>query len=71
MFMRKREFWIVVTEERYDIYGTPGSKRNAFYAALVKNQGGINESVPPGVYTLSLTKGLTPAMSLEEWNSKI
>lgn len=40
---------VVVTSDRYECYGDPTS-RNAWLMALLKQQGGINETVEPGTY---------------------
>jgi hypothetical protein len=71
MTKHKHGLIIKVTESRYDMYGTPGSKRDAILAAIVKSQGGINHSVTPGTYEFKVyRKGFRIYTSLEPYTEK-
>ena len=46
----KNPLHIVVSEGRWDAYGSPLSYRQQMLFALLKGTGGISNTVPPGHY---------------------
>lgn len=64
MFKKTQPLLVVVTETRYDMYGT--SIRQKALAKLLKSVGGINHTVAPGSYDYNVhRKGLTMYMTLD------
>lgn len=41
---------VIVTENRWDALGDPSSVRDNWLCWLIKKEGGISETVPPGTY---------------------
>ena len=41
---------VIVSADRWDCYGSPTSWRQRWLFAMLKYQGGISDSVPPGHY---------------------
>lgn len=57
---------IVVSEGRWDAYGSPRSYRQHLLFALLKSMGGISDSVPPGHYYYNVKlKGLNLIATLD------
>ena len=46
-------FLIAVSHDRYEMYARPTLK-NQFIANLIKRQGGISDTVPPGMYVATV-----------------
>lgn len=65
----KRPLLVVVTETEYQIPAVLGGRpnlRELFLALMIKNLGGVNESVTPGTYDFDVQrKGLSYVISLE------
>jgi hypothetical protein len=56
--MEQPPLLIVVSNGRYDMYGTPNAM-NRFRAIFVKLLGGVSDTVEPGVYAFTIKrKGL-------------
>lgn len=57
--LNKKPFYVIVTEDRYDMIGDPTSKVNKMKANLIKKAGGVSDTVAPGTYDFQLVhKGL-------------
>ena len=66
MFKVKNPLHIVVSEGRWDAYGSPLSYRQHMLFALLKRTGGISDSVPPGHYYYNVKlKGLNLIVTLD------
>ncbi len=66
MFKVKNPLHIVVSEGRWDAYGSPHSYRQQLLFALLKVTGGISDSVPPGYYYYNAKlKGLNLIATLD------
>ena len=66
MFKVKNPLLIVVSEGRWDAYGSPLSYRQLLLFALLKGTGGISNTVPPGHYYYNAKlKGLNVIVTLE------
>ena len=56
---------ILVTESRWDALGDPTSLHHMFLMELLKKQGGISDTVPPGAYEYdAVREGLHYRVSL-------
>lgn len=56
---------VIVTESRYDCYGAP-TYRSQFLTTMLKNMGGVSDTVPPGTYLFNVRrKGFKIEASLE------
>ena len=66
MFKVKNPLHIVVSEGRWDAYGSPLSYRQKMLLALLQGTGGISDSVPPGHYYYNAKlKGLNLIVTLD------
>jgi hypothetical protein len=69
----KRGIKVTVTETRYDVqWSDPITPREIRLAALLKGQGGVSDTVPPGDYEFNaVRKGpLSLWLSLDPWEDK-
>jgi hypothetical protein len=60
----RKPVYVVVTDNRYDILG-PLTRRSARLVSIIKNAGGVSDSVEMGVYEFNVRrKGLKQIASL-------
>jgi hypothetical protein len=63
---------VLVSETRYDMFGSPNSLRDLYLAGLLKANGGINHSVAPGIYTFNAhRRGFKTYMTLEPSEAQV
>lgn len=54
--LNKKPFYVVVTEDRYDMIADPTSAANQMKAKIIKKAGGVSDTVSPGVYDFQLIR---------------
>lgn len=55
----KKPFYVIVTEDRYEMIADPNSNVNKMKAKFIKKAGGVSDTVAPGIYDFQIIrKGL-------------